>query len=72
MGKRIAIEIQGMSCGGCVVAVRNVLGRQTGVGNVEVEVGKATLDVDEPEASEQRLRDAIAKAGFQVTAIHTA
>jgi copper chaperone len=69
---RIAIEVQGMSCGGCVVAVRNVLSRLPGVGNVEVEVGRVTLELDEAQATEQRIREAITRAGFEAKAFQPA
>ncbi len=65
----IAIDIKGMTCGGCVVAVRNVLSRQTGVANVRVEVGSAKVDVDDASAREAAIRLAITKAGFEVAAI---
>ena len=57
-----------MSCGGCVVAVRNVLLRMPGLSHVEVEVGRVTLDLDETQSSEQRVTEAISRAGFEVVA----
>ena len=67
----IAIDIKGMTCGGCVVAVRNVLSRQTGVANVRVDVGSAKVDVDDLSSREDAIRASIAKAGFEVSAIHS-
>ncbi len=67
--KTMAIDIKGMTCGGCVVAVRNVLSRQAGVSNVHVEVGTAKVDVDDASAREAAIREAITKAGFEVSAI---
>ncbi len=67
MGTRVAIDIKGMSCGGCVVALRNVLARQAGVANVHVEVGTAKIDVDDAQAQEAPIRAAITRAGFEVT-----
>lgn len=67
----IAIDIKGMTCGGCVVAVRNVLTRQSGVANVHVEVGSAKLEVDDVPARESGLRAAIERAGFEVAAVRT-
>jgi len=72
MSKRIAIEVQGMSCGGCVVAVRNVLSRLPGVSNLDVEVGRVTLEVDEAESTLPSIRDAIARAGFEARATQPA
>ena len=67
----IAIDIKGMTCGGCVVAVRNVLSRQAGLANVQVEVGTAKAEVDDLSSREGAIRDAIAKAGFEVAGIHS-
>jgi copper chaperone len=62
---RVAIDIQGMSCGGCVVAVRAVLGRQAGVTNVDVAVGRASFDLDSAQIDLSRVCEAIARAGFE-------
>lgn len=67
--KQVTIEIQGMTCGGCVAAVRNVLGRVAGVTRLEVGVGRATLTFDEAQASAQTLTDAVARAGFVATGV---
>jgi copper chaperone len=68
----IAINIKGMTCGGCVVAVRNVLSRQAGLANVQVDVGVVKADVDDMSAREGSIRDAITRAGFEVSAISPA
>lgn len=39
----IMLDIEGMTCGGCVKAVQNVLGRVEGAEVVEVLVGRAVL-----------------------------
>lgn len=56
--------IDGMTCGGCVAAVRNVLTRQPGVGDVKVEVGSASLSYDEATVSLDTLFAAVERAGF--------
>jgi copper chaperone len=65
------MDIKGMTCNGCVVAVRNVLSRQTGVAIVQVDVGSAKLEVDDLASREPLLRDAISRAGFEVTAVRS-
>ncbi|MEM0964050.1 MAG: heavy metal-associated domain-containing protein [Bacteroidota bacterium] len=58
--------IDGMSCGHCVSAVRDAL---EGVDNVvvtSVEIGHAAVDAG-PEATRDRLVEAIEAAGFDVT-----
>lgn len=59
----IVVGIEGMTCGGCVQAVRRALER-AGVPAAEVEIGRARIDAPhEPEAV-ARVRAAIEKAGF--------
>lgn len=65
----IVIAIEGMTCGGCVNAVRNALGR-AGVTTAAVEVGKATLEPGDDEADTvARARTAIERAGFVPAAV---
>lgn len=56
------VDIEGMTCGGCVNAVRNVLGKLAGVTVSEVVVGRATVTAERDVETE--LRKAIEKAGF--------
>ena len=66
--RSVTINIQGMTCGGCVAAVRNVLSRHAGVSDLKVDVGTATLSYDESKVTEATLRAAIERAGFQAPA----
>ena len=59
-------KVEGMTCGGCVSSVRNVLARQPGVKSSSVEIGRVELDVDESAQSLDSIRQAIAKAGYTV------
>lgn len=60
----IVIAVEGMTCGGCVSAVRNALTR-AGVATASVEVGRATLEPGADEADTiARARAAIERAGF--------
>jgi len=59
--------IQGMSCGGCVNSLTRVLKSVPGIEPVKIEVGKAHLRLDERVTS-QTVRDAVERAGFEVTA----
>ena len=65
---RLAIDIQGMTCGGCVVAVRTVLGRQPGVSQVEVAVGRASFELDLAVTDVSRVCESISRAGFEAQA----
>jgi copper chaperone CopZ len=60
----IVIAVEGMTCGGCVSAVRNALAR-AGVATSAVEVGRATVEPGADEAETvARARAAIERAGF--------
>lgn len=62
------ITISGMSCGGCVNSLTRVLNSVPGVEPLKIEVGKAQLRIDADRVSSQTIRDAVARAGFEVTA----
>lgn len=59
--------ISGMSCGGCVNSLTRVLKSVPGIEPLEIEVGKAHLRLDD-RATSQIVKDAVARAGFAVTA----
>lgn len=60
--------IAGMSCGGCVKSLTRVLSAVPGIEPLKIDVGAAQLKVDEARVSSQTVRDAVARAGFEVTA----
>jgi len=63
--KEAQFAIDGMTCGGCVAAVRNVLTRQPGVTDVTVDLGSASLSYDEAKVTLETLFSAVERAGFQ-------
>jgi len=63
--KEAHFGIDGMTCGVCVAAVRNVLTRQPGVSDVKVEIGSASLSYDEAAVNLEALFAAVERAGFQ-------
>ena len=58
--------IRGMSCGGCVNSLTRVLKSVPGIEPIKIEVGKAQLRLDD-RATSQNVKDAVARAGFEVT-----
>ena len=60
--------ISGMSCGGCVNSLTRVLKAVPGIEPIKIEVGKAHLRLDADAVSLQTVKDAVARAGFEVTA----
>ncbi len=68
----VVIAIEGMTCGGCVNAVRNALTR-AGVATSSVEVGRATVETGPDEQQTvATARTAIEKAGFVPGAVSPA
>lgn len=62
------IDVQGMTCGGCVASVTRVLQAVAGVENVNVtlEPGRATVTYDASQTSVKALAQAIEDAGYDV------
>lgn len=60
------LNIEGMSCQHCVMAVRKALGAVAGVESTDVEIGNAVVKYDEGKASRKDLEAAVEKAGFSV------
>jgi len=59
--------ISGMTCGGCVNSLTRVLKSVPGIEPIKIEVGKVELRIDDARVSSQAVKDAVARAGFQVT-----
>lgn len=61
------LNIQGMTCGGCVKSVSNALQRIEGVAKVDValEQGRATVDYDADVTDPAELVEAVDDAGFE-------
>jgi copper chaperone CopZ len=62
----VTIAIEGMTCGGCVNAVRNALQR-AGVPAYSVEVGRVRLE--EEAGAIETAKSAIERAGFVVARV---
>lgn len=63
------IGIGGMTCGGCVNGVKNVLQKISGVTSVDVSLdrGIARVQYDAAKTDTSQFREAIKNAGFEVT-----
>jgi copper chaperone len=63
---KLVLEIDGMTCGGCVRSVRRVLEEQPGVSAVDVSItpGQASLQYQPQSISPAALCAAINQAGF--------
>jgi copper chaperone len=61
------LKVTGMSCGGCVKSVTNVLTALPGVSNAEVTLtpGEAKVEFDPAQVSVEAMKQAVADAGFE-------
>ena len=65
------LKIKGMSCQHCVKHVTNALQEVAGVTAVKVDLNQANATVEtDGSVGEQVLKDAVAEAGYEVTAIN--
>jgi copper chaperone len=64
----LTLKITGMTCGGCVSSVSNVLNAITGVSEINVSLEKncATIHFDPALASYPKFKAAIENAGFDI------
>jgi copper chaperone len=63
---QVRLEIDGMSCGHCVHAVKEALRAVSGVSDVDVQIGSATVTCDSA-VSVSDLVDAVADAGYSAS-----
>jgi len=64
------LNISGMTCGGCVRSVTNVLSALDGVVKADVSLEKkcAVVDYDQTKLDIGQLQHAVEEAGFEITA----
>jgi copper chaperone CopZ len=68
--QRAEIQVQGMSCDGCVTSVQNALTNRPGVtaASADLETGTVVIDFDPEVIPRASLEEAIEDAGFDVAA----
>ena len=64
----VSMDVQGMTCGGCVASVSRVLKALPGVAEAKVTLtpARATVTFDPAQTSVSALRGAIEDAGYDV------
>ncbi|HDX9577236.1 TPA: copper chaperone CopZ [Bacillus pseudomycoides] len=64
----ITLNVQGMTCNHCKMAVTNVLTELEGVKNVEVQLQEGTVNVeyDEAKVDVGKMKEAIEDQGYDV------
>jgi len=60
------LHIAGMTCGHCVVSVKKELDKLADVTVLDVQIGKAKVQIDESKVKRERLTKAVEKAGYRV------
>jgi len=65
--EQVALKVQGMTCQGCARSVKKVLESVEGVQSADVSLdrGEARVVYDPGRASLERLKAAVAAAGYQ-------
>jgi copper chaperone CopZ len=66
--RHITLHIDGMSCGHCLNAVSQALGRLPGVEIESVRMGRAELRYDDSVINPEAITNAVADAGYRATA----
>ena len=64
----LTLNIKGMTCGGCVKSVSDVLQKIPGISGVDVSLAEkqATISYDPTQAKPEKFKTAIEDAGFDV------
>lgn len=67
---QIQLNVKGMSCDHCKMAVTNALEELDGVKSVEVSVekGKADVEYDDSKVSIEQMKEAVEEQGYEVVA----
>lgn len=61
------LQVSGMSCNHCVMAIKKAIGSIDGVSNVDVNLEKGTVAVDHSESVKlEEVKAAIEDAGYDV------
>jgi copper chaperone len=60
------IQISGMSCNHCVMAVKKELGKITGLRTDDVVIGSASVTYDESLVRREQIGEAVRKAGYAI------
>ncbi|MBK5105922.1 MAG: heavy-metal-associated domain-containing protein [Burkholderiales bacterium] len=68
--EKVTLGISGMTCGGCVRSVGNVLNALDGVAKAEVSLEKknAVVEYDPGKVQVEQLKRSVVEAGFEVAA----
>lgn len=66
--EKLDLKVKGMSCTGCEQTVTNAVKQVEGVRRVEADHEASSVEVTAEDSHEDEIRQAIHKAGFDVSA----
>ena len=66
--QRVTLQINGMSCGHCVAAVKQALNEVPGVEVENVAIGQAVISYSPDKTKSTDITDALADAGYEAYA----
>ena len=69
--KNLVLQIEDMSCGHCLNAVNQALGKLAGVRPVSVRIGRADLEYEESVITPTAIVEAVGAAGYRATPMVT-
>jgi copper chaperone len=67
--RRLTLHIEGMSCSHCVNAVSRALAAVPGVRVESVQMGRASVQLDDAAATAEQLEAAVRDAGYRAVAV---
>lgn len=69
--EEVALEVEGMTCGGCAIAARTMLERLDGVQEAEVsyEDSRAVVTYESEEATVEQMIAALKELGYKATVV---
>jgi copper chaperone len=62
--ERLDLDVQGMSCGHCVAAVKGALAGLDGVRVDDVQIGSAVVEYDPAAVTPEQIAQAVAAEGY--------
>ena len=66
---KVELELDGMSCNHCKMAVDQALADAEGVSGKDVEIGRAVVSTDDWNAIEASVRSLLDEEGYPVTSV---
>jgi copper chaperone len=69
--KSETFQIEGMSCGHCVQAVRRALEEVPGVDVQDVQIGSARVNYNPGQTDPSKITEAVEEAGYRINTIRT-